>query len=129
MDRQLTPRHVVDNNHGKQMAQRIFRCQGSRQELEGLRNQGNGWCGDHTELVQELKIPPSKPPDRILACYAPTREVNFSMRTRQDSRSFRYGSRHFSKEFWGLLIILHQIDPFIVAQPQAQNIQTFCDYP
>lgn len=52
------------------MAQRIFRCQGSRQELEGLRNQGNGWCGDHTELVQELKIPPSKPPDRIIACHA-----------------------------------------------------------
>ena len=111
------------------MAQRIFRCQGSRQELEWLRNQGNGWCGDHTELVQEIKIPLSKPLDRVLACHAQYGwsygEVNFSMRTRQDSCFFRDGSRHFSKEFWGHLIILHQIDPFIVAQPQAQNIQTF----
>lgn len=135
MDRQLTQRYVVDKDHGKQTAQRIFRCHGSRRELEGLKNQGNGWGGDHQDLVQEIDFPLSKPlaPARShsrMSC--PTRLV---LRRSQLLYANVSGQLFFQR--WppsllhGILgfIILHRIDPFIVAQPQAQNTQTFCDYP
>lgn len=124
MDRRLARRYEADKDYGKQMNQRIFRCQGSRQELDGSMDQGivvvgivKTWCRRSEFHLQSHWLLH----DRIQGsytqhgwCYG---EVNISMRTNKDSRSFGDSSGRFYKKSGDLSCT--RIDPFIVAHPKA----------
>ena len=102
----------------------------------GVEEPGNGSCRDHKDLLRGTKIPwaePLAPEQSHSRTSCPIRLV-----VRRSQRLYANASGQLilsdmapvasPRNPGDTIYPAHQIDPFIVAQHNAQNTQRFCDY-